>query len=67
MNVHFVHLLCNVFIFLINTHGCFQLQNLLCEYNKLQSHKRFNIAITMILTLLHMYKHIYAHTQNIYR
>ncbi len=62
MNVYFVHWLFNDFIFLINnTNQCFQLQNLLCECNRLYSHKWFNIVIIIILTILHMYKHMYAH------
>jgi hypothetical protein len=62
MNANFVCWSFNDFIFLINMHQCFQLQKLVCEYNKLQLHNWFNIATIIILTLLHMYKHIYAHT-----
>jgi hypothetical protein len=58
----YVHWSINDVTVLISTHQCFQLQNLLCDYNKLQSHKWFNIAIIIILVLLHMYKNIYAHT-----
>ncbi len=62
----YVHWSINDVTFLISTHQCFQLQNLLCDYNKLQSHKWFNIAIIIIL-LLHMYKkymHIHTNTYN---
>jgi hypothetical protein len=63
MNVNFVCWSFNDFIFLISTHQCFQLQNLVCDYSLLQLHKWFNIATIIFLTLLHMYKHIYAHTR----
>jgi hypothetical protein len=62
MNVHFVCWSFHDLTFKTSVHQCFQLQNLLCDYNKLQSHKWLNIASIIILTLLHMYKHIYAHT-----
>jgi len=62
MNAHFVHWSFNDFIFLINMHQCFQLQNILCDFNKLQSNKWIKIATIIFLMWLHMYKHIYAHT-----
>jgi hypothetical protein len=55
MNVHFLGCSFNGLNFLVNIYQCFQLQNLLCLCNKLQSHKWFNSANITTLTLLHMY------------
>ncbi len=46
-------------------HQCFQLQNLLCDCNKLRKHKWFNIATIIILTLLHTSINTFMHIQKI--
>jgi len=61
MDVHFVSWSFNDFTFKL---VCINVFNCKIYYvtNKLQSHKWFNIATIIILMLLHMDKHVYAHT-----
>jgi hypothetical protein len=64
MDVHFLRWLFNGFIFLINTHQCFQFQNLLCAYNKLLSHKWFNIATICYYTCINTHMCTYTQTHS---